>query len=557
MLLEDETLELEAIAKAFRTISKEISYRGLAEALLKAAREYSGAARGAVLLSQGGELLARADASFPREKSMVFASHPPADELRLCKELSDRMLAHQGTVVAHDSSAACPPERDMGQLCLPLIHHERTIGVLYLEFAREHAPLTRRCVSAMSMLALQAAVAFESVQLFDALRETSMWMAKGQQIGRMGSYRWNTRTLLSRASRECYRIFDIDLDINPVPFEVFRSRIHPDDLPALELALAEALNTRSSFSHEYRVVHEDGTTLHVAAAGQFDLGPSSDLELDGIITNVTERKAAEQALADAQAELARAASLASLGELAGSIIHEVNQPMTAIITSAETCLRWLAPNSTELDEVRRSVMRIVEQGHRASNVVSGLRSLVRDGQLRFADVQVNEAVEEVLLIVKRELERARVAVTTAFDASLPDIEADKVQLQQVVLNLVRNAIEAMDDVGARARVLTIASKVVDGHVSVTIADTGVGIDPAIGERLFDALYTTKHGGLGLGLSICRKIISAHGGQLWAEKNTSDGATFTFAVPIRRLVRCPPKAEMSRRAQNRAGIPAAA
>jgi signal transduction histidine kinase len=544
MTLENQIFELEPIAKAFQAISKEISYGGLAKALLKTALGYSGAVRGAVLLSKEGELLAKADASFPRERAKVFASQPAIAEFRLPADLNERVLKHQETVVKHDSwkasalidAAECAPRLDIVLLCLPLIHQERTIGLLYLESERRQEMFAPRCVSVMSMLASQAAVSFESAQLFEALRETNMWMVKGQQIGRMGSYRWNTRTLLSRGSRECYRILGLNLDLNPVPFEAFRDRVHPDDFSVLERALAEAVRTKSPFSHEYRVVHEDGTTLHVVAVGQFDLGPSGDLELEGIITDVTERRAAEQALTDARTELARTARLASLGELAGSIVHEVNQPLTGIITSAEACLRWLARNPAEPSEARKSAMRVIEEGHRASNVVTGLRSLVRHAQLQFADVQINDAVEEVLLLSKRELERAGITLRTDFDTSMPKIAADRVQLQQVVLNLVRNAIDAMISVNGRTRVLTASSKVTDAHASVTIGDTGVGVDPASGERLFDALYTTKGEGLGLGLSICRKIVSGHGGRLWVEKNTRHGATFAFALPLRQSIR---------------------
>jgi signal transduction histidine kinase len=422
----------------------------------------------------------------------------------------------------------------MTQLCLPLVHQERTIGVLYLESERKET-FTPKCISMISMLASQAAVSFESTQLFEALRETNLWMVKGQQIGRMGSYRWNTRTLLSRASRECYRMFDIDLDVNPVPFEVFQSRIYPDDLPALEQALTEAVSTKSPFSHEYRVVHRNGSILHVAAVGQFDLGPTGDVELEGIITDITERKAAEQALTDARNELARAVRLASLGELAGSIVHEINQPLTGILMSAEACLRWLARDPAEPGEARKSAMRVIEQGRRARDVVAGLRSLVRDAQLRFADVQVNDAIEEILLLLKRDIERADVTLRTVLDRSKPVVEGDRVQLQQVVHNLVRNAIDAMTAGSGRLRILTVSSKVTDGHVSVEIADTGVGIAAASRERLFDALYTTKGDGLGLGLSICRKIITVHGGRLWVEENTAHGATFTFTLPLRQSI----------------------
>jgi len=540
MAFEGETFELELIAKAFEAISKEISFEGLAKALLRVALEYSGAVRGAVLLSAEDGALAKADASFSREWTPVFASYPLVSEFRLPKELKERVLTYQQTVVRHDNRAGsalidpvqCYSECEITILCLPLIYRKQTIGVLYLESKREQEAFPRKFVSVMSMLASQTAVSFASVQLFETLRETSMWMVRGQQIGRMGSYRWNTRTLLLRASCECYRIFDIDRDVNPVPFEVFRSRVHPVDLPILERAIEDALSTKSPFKHEYRVVHQGGTTLHVVAVGQFDFSPSGDLELEGIISDVTEQKVAEQALADAQTELARAARLASLGELAGSIIHEVCQPLTGIIASAEACLRWLGRDPTKLDETRKSIVRIIEQGCRATSIVTSLRSLVRDGQLQFAKVKIHEAIEEVLLLSKRELERADITLRTDLDRSAPDIEADRVQLQQVIANLVRNSIDAMTDIDGRARVLTVSSKVVGGHASVAVIDTGPGIDPPIRERLFDALYTTKGEGLGLGLSICQKIISAHRGRLWVETNRERGTTFGFAVPIR-------------------------
>ncbi len=539
MALERETSPLEWIAKAFKAISRENSYESLAAALLEAALEYSGAAQGAVLLSEGDELLAKLDASLPREKTKILASCPPRTELRVPAEFAENVLVRQETIVTYGSCtesaaidpAGCPRGRDTALLYIPLVRRERTIGLLYLQAERKQNAFTQACISVMSMLASQAALSFESLQLFGALRETNMWMIRGQKIGRMGSYRWNTRTLLSRASRECYRIFDIDVDLNPVPFEVFRNRVHPDDLPALEQALAEVINTKAPFSHEYRVVHKDGTILNVVAAGQFDRGPSGDLELEGIITDVTERKAAERALADAQADLAQTARLASLGELAGSIVHEVKQPVTGIIASAAACLRWLAREPAELDEARKSTARIIELASRTNKVVSGLRSLVRDGQLQLDDLQINGVVEDVLLLLKRELERAGVRVKTDFDKSIPNIQGDRVQLQQVVLNLVRNAIDAMIDVTGRDRILTVSSKFVNGQATVTIADTGMGIDPSSKGRLFDALYTTKAEGLGLGLSICQKIIVAHSGRLWAEENTRYGTIFTFSIPL--------------------------
>lgn len=539
MTHERKKSELELVARAFRAISKEVSYAGLARALLAVALEYSEATRGAVLLSEEGPLLAKADASFPRERAKVLVSHPPVAEFRLPEDLNEKVLTRQDPVIRHDSykgtafsgSADVVSGRDdITILCLPLIHQGQTIGVLYLESARDQNAFTPECIAIMEMLASQTAASLETAQLFEALRETNRWMVKGQQIGRMGSYRWNTRTLFSRASRECYRIIDIDLEINPVPYEVFRARIHPDDLVAFERALTEAVSTKSPFHYEYRVVHRDGTTLHVAVVGQFDLSPSGDVELEGIITDVTEQKAAEQALIDARLELARTTHLASLGELAGSIIHEVNQPLTGVVMSAEACIRWLEQHPADNDRAKNSATRVVELGHRVSHVVAGLRFLVRAAPLKCAPVQINEIVEEVLHLSQRDFERNGVTLKTDFDSSLPQIEGDRIQLQQVVLNLVRNAIDAMDGVKKNARILTASTKVTGDSVLVTITDTGVGIDPASELRLFESLYTTKSEGLGLGLSISRKIIAAHGGRIWLEKSTAQGAAFSFALP---------------------------
>lgn len=539
MVRDDEILQLEVVAEAFRTISRATSYNGLASALLEAALDYCGTARGAVLLSESGELFAKADAGLPREKARVFVSRPTMAELRLPEDVSGRVVQQKETVVRRGLQASAltngtepAPMQEIELLFLPVLHHELTIGVLYLESPGEQARFTANCVVVLSMLASQAATLFGSAQLFDALRETNMWMLKGQELGHMGSYRWNTRTLLSRASRECYRIFDIDLSLGPVPFETFRSRIHEDDLPGLEQALAAAVRTQSPIKHEYRVVHRDGTIRYVVAFGEFDHGPSGDIELEGIITDITESRAAEQALADAQSEMARAGRLASLGELAGSIIHEVSQPLTGIIASAEACLRWLAKSPAKIDEARESALRIVSLGHRTSNVVTGLRSLVQGGGLHIAKVRVNEAIEEVMVLTKRDIDRAGVTLLTDLDPSIPDIEADKIQLQQVVHNLVRNAIEAMAEDHTGWRVLTVRSTNSDSDVSVTVSDTGAGLDCAISERLFEPLQTTKAGGLGLGLAICRKIVQAHGGKLWLARNTTRGSTFAFTVPLR-------------------------
>src|ERR1700742_2206358 len=257
MKVENEARDLELIARALQRISKEISYKGLAEALLNEALSYCMIARGAVLISEGGELLAKADVPFPSGNASFFISEPPVRELRMSADLSRKVLDLQQTVLKESVSSNLalggPSEESLQhttQLFLPLVHQGCTIGLLYLESAPDEQVFTDRRVRVMSILASQAAASFESARLFEAFRETNLWMIKGQEIGRMGSYRWNTRTLLSRGSKECKRILGLDPDMNPVAFDSFRRCVHPDDLPALEQGLMEAVRTKSPFSHE-------------------------------------------------------------------------------------------------------------------------------------------------------------------------------------------------------------------------------------------------------------------------------------------------------------------
>ncbi|MGX9431405.1 MULTISPECIES: ATP-binding protein [Bradyrhizobium] len=537
MKFANDVLDLELIAKAIQNISSETSYKGLAEALLREALSYCGIGRGAVLLSEMGKLLAKADADFPHDEAWIFVSQPPPRRCRLSAEIKERVIHLQEAVVkyvsADDAAFVEPTENSpyITQLFLPLIRQGLTIGGLYLESGQDKGIFTDKCISVLSIFASQVAVSFEAARLFEALRETNMWMVEGQEIGRMGSYRYNPRTQLSRGSRECYRILDLDPALNPLPWRAFQDCVHPDDLPGVEQALANTINTASTYRFEYRVIHKDGSVHHVVAVGKFDRGPNGEMELNGIIADVTARKASERALADARNELTTVSRLASMGELAGSIIHEINQPLTRIVMSAEACLGWLERTPARQDDARKAMLRVIEQVYQASDVISGLRSLVRDAQLKFADIDINDAIEEVLELLKREFEIGNVALQTRFDRSLRNIRADRTQIQQVVLNLVRNAIEAMLDVNGRSRVLTISTTAEEDHALVRIIDTGTGVNPSMKNNLFAALNTTKEAGLGLGLSICYKIISAHSGRLWLAESTDSGATFAFTVPF--------------------------
>ena len=246
-----------------------------------------------------------------------------------------------------------------------------------------------------------------------------------------------------------------------------------------------------------------------------------------------ERKRAEEALREVQTELAHANRVAALGQLTASMAHEVNQPLTGVLSSGRAALRWLANEPPNLEASRRAIERVIRDAARAGDVISGLRALVKKAPPRTESFDMNEAIREVIVVTRSEAARNGISVETQLADGLPLVEGDRVQLQQVIVNLVINAIEAMSDIREGARELLISTgKSKSGGVLVAVRDSGPGLAPATLERLFEAFYTTKPGGLGLGLSICRSIIDAHGGRLWASANEPRGAVFQFTLPPR-------------------------
>jgi C4-dicarboxylate-specific signal transduction histidine kinase len=249
-------------------------------------------------------------------------------------------------------------------------------------------------------------------------------------------------------------------------------------------------------------------------------------------TDIEERKQAQITLAKAQAELAHVSRVSTLGELAASIAHEVNQPLAAIVTSGEACLRWLGLDAPPLDRVKRGIERTIGDGKRASEVLQRLRTLSRKGQVRNEPVSLNEVIEESLPLIHMELFRHDVSLELDMAKTLPEVTGDRIQLQQVVINLALNAIQAMASVTDRRRKLAVRTRL-DGEdqVLVAIQDSGPGFDPAIEADLFNAFFTTKPNGMGMGLSIVHSIIQAHDGRVWASRNDQGGATFQFTLPL--------------------------
>jgi two-component system, LuxR family, sensor kinase FixL len=363
----------------------------------------------------------------------------------------------------------------------------------------------------------------------EALRETHAAMIKLQQVGRMGDFRYNTRTKESRGSLECYKLFGYDPSLGQIDFSTWTESIHPDDRPVIVKTLSDAISALAPILFEYRILL-GGETRYIRCEGQPDQDHVGDLVYYGVLTDVTERRAGEEALRQAEADLASALRLASMGELAGSIVHEISQPLAAIATSADACQRWITAGPDRRDRALASLDRVISESRRAAAVVAGLKSLVRESDPAIAPLDVADAMREVTSLVMAELARERVLLETDFPSGLPLALGDRVQVQQVIMNLVRNAIDAMRTI-TRRRVLTIGAAAVDGEMVLSVADNGTGIAAEQMPKLFDALYTTKPGGMGLGLAISRKIVSAHGGRLWADAREGCGATFRLSLPL--------------------------
>jgi PAS domain S-box-containing protein len=375
-----------------------------------------------------------------------------------------------------------------------------------------------------------ASIAIERAQSHARLKRSELFLAEAQRLSSTGSFSWRVATDDITCSEQLYRIFALDQGV-PVTLDLIGSRVHPDDAPMWDEMIDRARSDGSDLEYEHRLQMPDHSVkyLHVVAHGNQDR--DGQLEYVGAVQDVTERRRAEAALDKVRSELAHVARVTGLGALTASIAHEVNQPLLGIITNASTCLRMLAADPPNVDGARLTAQRTIRDGHRASDVIARLRALFSKKGTARESVDLNDATREVTALVSSELQRNRVTLRTELGDDLPAVIGDRVQLQQVILNLILNASEAMSGVDDRPRHLVIRTERNEGdQVRLTVQDTGVGFEPQDVDRFFDAFYTTKRGGMGIGLSVSRSIIESHHGRLWAMPNDGPGARFSFSIP---------------------------
>jgi predicted ATPase/signal transduction histidine kinase len=536
-----EQLDVGTVVKAAQAVSGEIVLGKLIETLMRIALEHAGAERGLLILFLGDEPRIEAEATTGRGRVDVTLRQTGVAPAELPESVLHYVIRTRESVILDDAAASTlfsadayvRQRRARSVLCLPLVKQAKLVGALYLENNLTPYAFTSGRIAVLELLASQAAISLENAALYSDLQRNEAFLADGQRMSRTGSWSWNVSTGKLVWSEEHYRIFGCRPGEEPGPtFQSFLERVHSGDRPSVQQSLEAAIRDRTGFAFDFRIALPDGSIKYLHGIGRPIVGEAGDIhEYVGTTMDVSKRKQSEDALRDAQADLARAERLATMGELTTLIAHEVSQPLMAIVTNADTCLSWLTKPDPNLDGARQAAERVVRNGHRAGGIIKSIRALARKSEPEMAPFDVNEAVEEILVLLRSELRRQNVSLEAQLSDGIEPVTGDRVQLQQVVLNLVMNGIEAMSAVMDRPKVLRIVSqRQQSGDVLIAVMDVGMGLDPANMNRIFDAFFTTKPEGTGMGLAICRSIIEAHGGQLWASPRLPHGSAFQFTVP---------------------------
>jgi len=374
-----------------------------------------------------------------------------------------------------------------------------------------------------------ASVAIERGRSVEKSGRSEAILRKTQYLSSTGSFSWRPATDEMEGSEELYRIFELDSSLR-LTLELMCSRVHPEDVPLFREKISRARNG-SDFEFEHRLRMPDHSVKYVRSTVQATRDEDDQLDYIGVIQDVTPRSLSEEALDKARAELARVARVSSLGALTASIAHEVNQPLSGTVTNCSTCLHMLAADPPDLEGARETARLAIRDAQRAADVIRRVRALFGRRNEPTESVDLNEATQEVIALLLTELQRAGADLRMELAEDLPLVRGDRVQLQQVILNLLLNACEAMKDVQDRPRRLVIGTERGEGGgIRLRVRDTGLGFEPQDLKRLFQAFYTTKTGGMGIGLSVSRSIIERHHGRLWGELNDGPGATFSFSIP---------------------------
>jgi PAS domain S-box-containing protein len=529
----------------------------LIDTLMRMVIEHAGAQRGLLLFSRTQDQRIEAEATTTGDIVVVRLQAEPVTEDAAPVSIIRYVTRTRQSVILDDALTRHPfsTDRYLRQhharsiLCLPLINQAKLIGLLYLENNLSPGVFTPMRIAALNLLASQAAISLENTRLYRDLEEREAKIRRLVDANIIGICIWNFEGDIVEANEAFLQIVQYSRE------DLASRRLRWTDLTPpewnerVEKAVAELKTKGTTKPFEKEYIRKDGNRIPVL------IGPAlfenSGSEGVAFVVDLSEQKRVEQerkeaaeALQKTQAELARVSRVTTLGELSASIAHEINQPLAALVTDASACIRWMAAQNW--DQARKSASRVIANGKRAGDIIERIRALAKKSPPQKDWLDLNDTIDEVLTIAGSQIQRSQVSLQTRLSSGLPRIMGDKIQLQQVILNLLVNAIEAMSGMSEEPRQLWLTSERVtpssplrageplaltEEHILVAVRDSGPGLDPTILDQVFDTFFTTKPQGLGMGLAISRTIIEAHGGLLQARSNFPRGAIFAFALPI--------------------------
>ena len=535
-----EHIDLATVIRVSQAVSGEIVLERLVETLLRTAIEHAGAERGLLLLARGSELRIQAEAKTGSSAVTIRLCDASISAAEVPESLVHYAARTQESVILDDACARGPfsgdeylrRQRARSILCLPLIKQGRLVALLYLENTLASGAFTPARIAVLNVLASQAAMSLENSRLYRELEEREAKIRRLVDANIVG-------VLIADADGRIVEANDAFLamvgysrrDLASGRLQA-RELTPPEWQGATERAVAQVRTTGTCEVFEKEYFRRDGSRVPVLVAAATIEGSSP--QALAFVLDLTERKRAEEereSLRRAHAELARVSRITTLGELTAALAHEIRQPIAAAATNAQACVRWLARGHPDLLEARAAATRMVKETNRAAEIISRVQSLYKKGATQGERVDVNDVARETLALLRTDADRYRVSMRADL-ADLPSVVADRVQLQQVLMNLMLNGIEAMQGTGGELTVTSERSE--RGELLLSVNDTGAGVPADELDVIFNAFFTTKPQGTGMGLTISRSIVESHGGRLWASVGRERGTTFQFTLPIERV-----------------------
>jgi PAS domain S-box-containing protein len=532
-----EHLDLTTVIKVSQAVSGEIVLEKLLKTLLRTALEHAGAERGLLMLARDAELWIHAEATAHGNSVTTELREVPIAGGELSESVARYAARTQEIVILDDASALVSFSSEdyvrrrqvRSVLCLPLIKQGMLIALLYLENNLAPRVFTPARVAVLKLLASEAATSLENARLYRELEEREARIRRLVEANIIGIFISDLEGRIIEANDAFLQMVGYDREDFVAGRVRWADLTPPEWRDRHEQALTELKRTGTVQPYEREYFRKDGSRAPaLIGSAAFDEQREQGV---AFVLDLTERKRAEESLQKMQIELAHANRVATMGQLTASIAHEVKQPIGATVANAQAALRFLRAEVLDLDELRDVLTDIVKDGNRAGDIIDRVRDLIKKAQPRKELLNINEAIREVIELARGETIKNGISVQTDLAEGIPLLEGDRVQLQQVILNLIMNAVEAMSATSEGARELLISSRKTEPDVAlIAVRDSGPGLAPATRDQLFDPFYTTKPGGLGLGLSICRSIIETHGGRLSAKTIMPRGAIFEFSLP---------------------------